>query len=100
MAAYVIVDIEVRSPELYEDYKRMAPASISAYGGRYLVRGGAVEILEGEWSPRRCVVLEFPSLAQAKAWWSSETYAPAKALRQSCAVTRMVVIDGVAGAAP
>lgn len=94
MAAYVIVDVEVQSPEMYEEYKRMAPDSISAYGGRYLVRGGAVEILEGKWTPKRCVVLEFPSAEQAKAWWNSKDYAPAKAIRQSCAETQMVVVEG------
>jgi uncharacterized protein (DUF1330 family) len=94
MAAYVIVDIEVQSPEMYEEYKRMAPDSISAYGGRYLVRGGAVEILEGKWTPKRCVVLEFPNAGQARAWWSSKEYAAAKALRQSCSKTHMVVVEG------
>jgi uncharacterized protein (DUF1330 family) len=72
----------------------MAPDSISLYGGRYLIRGGAVEILEGKWTPKRCVVLEFPSAEQAKAWWSSKEYAPAKAVRQSCAETQMVLVEG------
>jgi len=94
MAAYVIVDIDIHSPETYDEYKRLAPPSISLYGGRYLIRGGEVQILEGEWTPKRCVVLEFPSVEQAKAWWSSKEYAPAKALRQSCSETQMVVVDG------
>src|SRR5262245_57519986 len=98
MAAYVISDIEIHSPESYDEYKRIAPASISAYGGRYLIRGGDVQILEGEWKPKRCVVLEFPSLEQAKAWWSSQEYAPAKALRQSAAETQMVVVEGMPSA--
>ena len=94
MAAYVIVDIDIHSPETYEEYKRLAPPSISAYGGRYLIRGGKVEQLEGKWQPKRCVVLEFPSVEQAKAWWSSKEYAPAKALRQSCSETQMIVVEG------
>ena len=96
MPAYVIVDIDIHSPETYEEYKRVAPPSISAYGGRYLIRGGEVQILEGEWKPKRCVVLEFPSVEQAKAWWNSKEYAPAKALRQSCSETQMVVVEGAA----
>jgi uncharacterized protein (DUF1330 family) len=98
MPAYVIIDIEIHSTEPYEEYKRLAPSSISAYGGRYLIRGGEVQILEGEWKPKRCVVLEFPSVEQAKAWWNSREYAAAKALRQSCSETQMVVVDGMPGA--
>ena len=71
MAAYVVIDIEIRDPLRYEEYKEMAPPAIAASGGRYLVRGGATEILEGEWQPRRLVILEFPSAAQARAWWHS-----------------------------
>jgi uncharacterized protein (DUF1330 family) len=98
MAAYVIVDVEVQSPEMYEEYKRMAPDSISLYGGRYLIRGGTVEQLEGEWKPKRCVVLEFPSAERARAWWNSKEYAPAKAIRQSCSETQMVLIEGMRAA--
>lgn len=94
MAAYVIVDIEVQSHEMYEEYKRMAPESIALYGGRYLIRGGRVEQLEGKWQPKRCVVLEFPSADRARAWWNSDEYAPAKALRQACSETQMVLVDG------
>ena len=95
MPAYLVVQIQVNEPVGYEDYKRLAPPSIEAYGGRYLARGGRVEALEGSWNPTRLVILEFPTAAQAKAWWASAEYAPAKALRQACARTEMILIEGV-----
>lgn len=95
MSAYVIVDIEVIDPVRYEEYKRLAAPTVTAYGGRYVVRGGATETLEGDWVPNRFVVLEFESVDQAKAWWSSPEYAPAKALRQETANTQMVVAEGI-----
>jgi uncharacterized protein (DUF1330 family) len=75
----------------------MAPPSIAAYGGRYVVRGGASEILEGSWLPPRLVVLEFPTLERPRAWWASPEYAPAKALRQQSARTEMLLVDGHPG---
>ena len=97
MPAYVVVQITVEDPVRYAEYRRIAPPSIAVYGGRYVVRGGAGEILEGSWLPPRLVVLEFPTVEQARAWWGSPEYAPAKALRQQCASTEMLLIDGVAG---
>ena len=94
MPAYVIVNVEVLDPAQYETYKQMAPQSIDAHGGRYLVRGGPVDIIEGRWTPRRVVVLEFPDKRRAHAWWNSSEYADAKALRQSCAYTEMVIVEG------
>src|SRR5688500_9082374 len=81
MAAYIVIDIDVHDPDTYERYKQLAPPSIAQYGGRYIVRGGAVEPLEGDWQPKRFVVLEFPDTDKARAWWSSPEYAEAKALR-------------------
>jgi uncharacterized protein (DUF1330 family) len=95
MPAYVVVEIEVLDAERYETYKRMVPPSLAAYGGRFVVRGGAAETLEGEWSPKRLVIVEFPSAERAKAWWGSPEYAEAKALRQATARTQMVVVEGV-----
>lgn len=95
MPAYVVVQIAIQDPATYEEYKTLAPASIATYGGRYLVRGGASEILEGSWQPKRLVVLEFPSAAQARAWWHSPEYAPAKAVRQRCARTEMLLVEGI-----
>ena len=94
MAAYVIADIDVRDAGRYEEYRRIVPPSIAAYGGRYLVRGGEMAILEGDWLPRRCVVIEFPSVEQARAWWDSEAYAPAKEIRRQCAKARMILVAG------
>jgi len=95
MSAYVLVEIEVLDQERYETYKQLAPSSIAIYGGRYLARGGDVETLEGTWSPNRLVILEFPSVDQAKAWWDSTEYEQAKALRQAAAHTRMIVVEGL-----
>jgi len=82
MAAYVINDMEITDPAAFEQYKKMSPATVAKYGGRFLSRGGATETLEGSWSPKRLVILEFPSVAEAKAWAASPEYAPAKAIRQ------------------
>jgi uncharacterized protein (DUF1330 family) len=95
MTAYVIVNIEVKDPVRYEDYKALAAPTVVQYGGRYVVRGGAAESLEGDWAPKRVVVLEFPTAQQAKEWWASEEYTPAKAIRQSVASTEMILVEGV-----
>ena len=95
MAAYIIAEVEVQDAERYEDYKPMVPPTLAEYGGRFIVRGGAAEALEGEWSPRRVVIMEFPSAEQARAWWGSEAYAPAKELRQATADSRLILVEGV-----
>lgn len=95
MPALLIVDIEVTDAVLYEDYKRLASAAIAAHGGRYLVRGGRSEVLDGDWTPRRLVVLEFESVERAKAWRDSPEYAEAKRVRERCARVNMVVVEGV-----
>ncbi len=94
MSAFIIVQVNVKDPQRYEAYKKMVPPSLEAYGGRFLVRGGAVENLEGEWNPARLVVIEFDDVAKAKAWWDSPEYAEAKALRQATAETEMIVVKG------
>jgi uncharacterized protein (DUF1330 family) len=96
MSAYVVVDISIRDTATYDRYKTLAPPSIAQYGGRYIARGGATTVLEGDWRPERLVILEFPDVERARAWWSSPEYAPAKALRQSCAATDMVLLEGIA----
>ena len=95
MAAYVIVNITIRDLVRYEEYKRMASPTVGAYGGRYVVRGGSVDVREGGWTPSRLVVLEFPTVERARAWWDSPEYAPARAVRQSCADTQLVITEGV-----
>lgn len=94
MPAYVIVQVKVNEPVEYEVYKSLTPASIQAYGGRFIVRGAAVETLEGSWAPGRLVVVEFPDVTTAKTWWESEEYATAKAIRQRTAETEMILVDG------
>ncbi|HZT40814.1 MAG TPA: DUF1330 domain-containing protein [Chthonomonadaceae bacterium] len=94
MAAYIIVDVQITDPEAYERYKAAVPETIAAYGGRFLVRGGRAETLEGDWESGRLVVLEFESVEKAKAWWSSQEYAAPKQIRQSASVTRMILVEG------
>jgi uncharacterized protein (DUF1330 family) len=95
MAAYLIVDVEILDPVRYEEYKRLTTPTLPAYGGRFVVRGGRVVTLEGDWDPGRIVVLEFPTTEKAKQWWASEAYRPARDLRQAIARTRMILVEGV-----
>jgi uncharacterized protein (DUF1330 family) len=95
VAAYVVVDLEVIDAEKFERYKQLVPATIEKYGGRYMARGGQVEALEGSWSPKRFVLLEFPSVDRAKQWFDSAEYAMPKALRQSCTRSKIIVVEGV-----
>ena len=95
MAVYVIADIEVLDPALFEEYRQKVPATIAAYGGRYVARGGHTEVLEGSWEPKRCVVLEFPDMERFKTWWSSPEYAPLRALRQRASNSSLVVTQGL-----
>ncbi len=95
MPAYVINDMEVTDPVTFDAYRRMSPATVAQYGGRFLVRGGTVEPQEGDWQPKRLVVLEFPTLERAKAWIDSAEYAPARRLRQMSATSNLVLVEGV-----
>jgi uncharacterized protein (DUF1330 family) len=95
MTAYLIADIEVTDPVGYEEYKKRAPAIITAHGGRYLARGGASEVLEGTWQPRRSAIIEFPSFAAVKAFWESPEYQPVRAIRERCAQSNLVVVEGL-----
>jgi uncharacterized protein (DUF1330 family) len=94
MKAFIIVDVMVTDPARYDEYKKLTPGSLQPFDGKFLVRGGATDTLEGDWKPGRIVILEFPSMEKAKAWWSSAGYAPAKAIRQSASKTRMIVVEG------
>ena len=95
MSAYVITDITVNNLEKYEDYKKLVPPAIEAYGGKYLARGGRAEKLEGNWEPDRIVLLEFESVAKAKKWIDSPEYREARALRHQNASTNMIVVEGL-----
>ena len=95
MAAYVIAEVEITDPKAYEEYRKIAPAAIARYGGRYLVRGGAVESKEGGWNPARVVVLEFPTMEQARKWYHSPEYAPGLAIRTRAGKTKMIFAEGI-----
>ena len=95
MPAYVIVDIIVTDPVRYEEYKKSAAATVTAFGGKYIVRGNPVEILEGDWKPNRLVVLEFESLSRARQWWASSEYSEPKKLRHETARSKMIVVEGI-----
>ena len=95
MPAYVIANVEITDPATYERYRKDVPATIEKYGGRFVVRGGATEVLEGSFVPKRIVVLEFPSVERAKAWWSSPEYRPLLELRQSASRGDLFVVAGV-----
>ncbi len=94
MAAYIVVQVKINDPEKFAVYRDMVPPTLTAYGGRYLVRGGDWEGLEGTWNPHRLVVIEFGDVMQAKAWWSSEEYAPAKKLREESTDSKLIVVEG------
>ena len=95
MAAYVIADVKIEDPVQYEDYRKMVPATIAAYGGRFIARGGQTEVLEGEWRPNRVVIIEFESVERAKEWWASEEYRAARELRQRTSTGSLIVVEGV-----
>jgi uncharacterized protein (DUF1330 family) len=94
MAAYLLVDLEVTDPAGFEEYRQQVPQTIAKYGGRYLVRGGKTEVLEGNWQPKRVVVLEFPSVEQARRWYDCEEYRGPKALRMKTARTNVILAEG------
>jgi uncharacterized protein (DUF1330 family) len=95
MPAYVIADIEITDPVGYEEYRRRVPATITQYGGRYLARGGRAETLEGGWQPRRLVVIEFPTMSQARARYESEEYREPRAIRHRCSEGQAILVEGL-----
>jgi uncharacterized protein (DUF1330 family) len=96
MSAYVIVEVSVTDPQLFQEYAKGVPATIAAYGGKYLVRGGAMESKEGGWTPKRVVVLEFPSLDQARKWYHSPEYKPFLEMRLKAANSKLILVEGLA----
>jgi uncharacterized protein (DUF1330 family) len=95
MPAYFIVDIDVTDPTAFEEYRKAVPATVEKYGGKFLVRGGHMEVVEGSWRPKRVVVAEFPSLEQAKRWYDSEEYRALKALRLRTSKGNVILVEGV-----
>jgi uncharacterized protein (DUF1330 family) len=94
MPAYVIADVTITDPQGFEEYRQMVPPTIAKYGGKFVVRGGQLERMEGNWEPKRFVVIEFESAERAKQWWASEEYREAKALRQRTAITNLIIVEG------
>jgi uncharacterized protein (DUF1330 family) len=95
MPAYVIANIEVTDAAAIGEYFQGAPATVAAYGGAYLARGGAIDVAEGDWTPTRLSIIRFDSMAAAKAWIDSPEYAPLRAIRQTAARSRFVVVEGL-----
>ena len=95
MPAFVLAEVKVNDPEAYQKYIDQVPATIEAHGGRYLARGGEVEILDAHRSPERLVIVEFESMERAREWWNSEVYQGPKAIREAAAVSRIVLLDGL-----
>jgi uncharacterized protein (DUF1330 family) len=95
MPAYVLVDVDVTDAGRYDEYRVLAAASVEQHGGRYLVRGGASEVLEGERVPNRLVVLEFPDAGAARAWYHSAEYGEARATRAGAATGSFILVEGV-----
>jgi uncharacterized protein (DUF1330 family) len=95
MPAYLIVETDIHDPEQYERYKAASPAAVAGGGGRFVVRGGELAVLEGDWQPKRLVVLEFEDLEAAKRFYESEEYQKVKKLREGAASLNMVAVEGV-----
>ena len=95
MPGYVIGNINVTDPDAFEQYRGMVPATIAAYGGKYLVRGGVADVVEGDWTPNRLVVLEFESVERAREWYNSPEYTPAKAVRLKASTGDLLFVEGV-----
>jgi len=95
MAAYLVVDIDVTNPAQFEQYKKLAPAAIAKHGGRYLIRGGAYEAVEGDWKPQRLTVVEFDSMEKAKAFYRSPEYQLAIKARKEAANMNMLLVQGI-----
>jgi len=95
MAAYLIAEVDVLDPNMFEQYKQLVPPTIAAFGGKYIARGTRVETLEGNWPGKRLVIVEFESVEKAKEWWDSAEYSEAKKVRQQCAQSTIIVVEGV-----
>ena len=95
MAAYAIIHDEIHDQALFGEFRQRVAATIEAHGGRYLVRGGAVEVMDGDWVPDRVVVVEFDSVEQAKAWLTTPEYTEIKEIRMKSAKASLIIVEGV-----
>lgn len=94
MKAYIFLDITITDSTRYDEYRKLTVATLVPYEGKFIVRGGKRELLDGDWTTDRIVILEFPGMDKAKAWWNSEEYAPAKAIRESASNARVMLLEG------
>ena len=95
MSAFVLASVTVKDPVRYEDYRRLVTPTLAKYGGRFIARGGKIEVLEGDWQPNRLVILEFPSMDHARQWWNSPEYTEAKLIRQATSEGTLLILEGV-----
>ena len=95
MPAYLISTIDIKDPAGYEEYRKMVGPALKAFDGKFIVRGGRLEHLEGQWQPRRVVVVEFENLDKARAFWASPEYAAAKLQRQRTSESSVIIVEGV-----
>jgi uncharacterized protein (DUF1330 family) len=95
MSAFVLANVTVKDPVRYEDYRRLVTPTLAKYGGRFIARGGKMEVLEGDWQPNRLVILEFPSMEHARKWWNSPEYSEARLIRQATSEGTLLILEGV-----
>ena len=95
MAGYLIADVDVTDRKSYEEYVKLVPGTVEAFGGKYLVRAGPYDRLEGDWAPKRLVVIEFESVERARQWYDSTEYQPAKDIRLRTAISNLLIVDGL-----
>ena len=95
MPAYLISQIDVHDPLGYEEYRKLVGASLAKYGGKFVARGGRIDVLEGDWKPKRVVICEFESLERARQWYESQEYRPAMDIRQKTSDAKIIVVDGL-----
>lgn len=95
MSAYVIVDIEIHDPSVYDEYRKVVGPTLTQYGGKFVVRGGKIDVLEGNWNPKRIVILEFENAARAREWYDSEEYRAPKQIRMKASKGNLVLVEGV-----
>jgi uncharacterized protein (DUF1330 family) len=92
MSAFVLVEVNIQDPEVYEEYKKLTPASVESYGGKFVIRGNPVQVMEGEWNYDRLVLLEFPSKEIAIAWYNSKEYQKAKKIRERASSANFLIV--------
>jgi uncharacterized protein (DUF1330 family) len=95
MPAYLISEVEVQNPQGYEEYRKLVKATLDKYGGKFLARGGKIDVMEGKWSPKRVVIVEFENLAKARQWYDSAEYKLPKEIRQKNAKANIIAVEGV-----